>query len=525
MAFPGSNTRPGFRSTAGAQSSLKKAAATGRAGTRKASRGRAGKASRAGSKAAGKAVWKVLKVGLHFGNSRTRVAASKNGEELRLKKSVFTNIVGFLKLSAPFMNAQRGSDVLYAEDAFKFIRQVELKKPIHSGMVVDVRVCKQLITHIASAVDPAGTRKLWGVVSIPPTAGPEEWDKARRALNGTFQRVAIVPEPYLAAEGMHFEKSVRSRGALDDLTRNCLVVDIGAATTDICLVKGEFPTAADQVRLDKGGNFIDEKIFNNALIRYPTLCMTHRMAREIKEEQAFVGVAPTSIEGSRLPGSSDLFALIDVIRSACESLLQSIVDAGCELIGRCEPEVATNVSRNIILTGGGSRIRNLAAVLEERLRAGGYPEACVLVPEDYAGLVARGAVHFGEKLSDDDWKELADKLPGKAEEEVWIGGGVDAAPKEPRVGLVGNAQRRESRREPPAPAAPLPPLDFDQVEARTAAATLARLPEAEAAAQGVPSPAPARPAAPEPESGQGPAKPKKDFALEDLEDLELWKGL
>ncbi len=518
MALPGSNIRSGFRGTASGRISGKKAA-VGRVGDGKAARGRAGKTARAGSK--GKAVWKVLKVGLHFGSSRTRVAASKNGEEIRLKKTAFTNIVGFLKLSAPFMNAQKGSDVLYADDAFKFIRQVDLKKPIHLGMVVDVRVCKQLVTHIASAVDPSGTRKLWGVASIPVTAGPEEWDKARRSLSGTFQRVAVVPEPYLAAEGMHLEKCVRSRGTLVDLTKNSLVIDIGAATTDLCLVRGEFPSTADQIRIEKAGNSIDERILNNALIRYPTLCMTHRMAREIKEEQAFVGTAPTSTEGSRLPGSSDLFALIEVIRSACEDLLQSIVNASCDLLGRCDPDAATNISRNIILTGGGSRIRNLAAGIEERLRAGGYPQARILVPEDHTVLVARGAVRFGEKLSDEEWKAQTDKLPGKAEPEVWIGGGAEAPPNEPSVGLVANAQRTVSRREPPTPSAPLPPLDFDQAEARTAATTPAHLREAEAVAPGAPSRAPSRPLSSEPP----PAKPKKDFAIEDLEDLELWKGL
>ena len=44
---------------------------------------------------------KVVKVGLHFGDSKTRVAASENGDPVRLERQVFTNIVGFLRLHAP----------------------------------------------------------------------------------------------------------------------------------------------------------------------------------------------------------------------------------------------------------------------------------------------------------------------------------------------------------------------------------------------------------------------------------------
>jgi len=42
------------------------------------------------------------------------------------------------------------------------------------------------------------------------------------------------------------------------------------------------------------------------------------------------------------------------------------------------------------------------------MRKSGFPEARVLVPEDYHGLVARGALRFAEKLSDQDWMALAE---------------------------------------------------------------------------------------------------------------------
>jgi rod shape-determining protein MreB len=354
--------------------------------------------------AAAKDAWKIIKVGFHFGDSRTRVAASKNGENLRLRETEFTNIVGTVKLKVPRGLIPKKSRVLYGEQAMKVLRQVDLRRPISMGLITDVKICRQFMNHVCSAIDAAGSERLWGVVSIPASAGPNEAQKVQRSLSTVLERMAIVPEPYLAAEGMQLEKSIRLERFGEDLTRHSLVIDAGGATTDLCLVRGPFPGPADCVRLERAGDDIDERIYKNALLYAPTLFLNHRMAREIKEEQAFVG---SQQEGS-LQSGSDLIAFTEVIRAACESLLEAVVDAACELLRRCDPAGVKLIARNIILTGGGSRIRHFRSSLEERMRKGGFPEARVLVPEDYQGLVARGALRFAEKLSDQDWMALAE---------------------------------------------------------------------------------------------------------------------
>ena len=60
-------------------------------------------------------------------------------------------------------------------------------------------------------------------------------------MSGLAERLAVVPEPYLVAEAMHLEKGVRTEILGEDLPRGSLVVDIGAATLDLCLVRGPFP--------------------------------------------------------------------------------------------------------------------------------------------------------------------------------------------------------------------------------------------------------------------------------------------
>ncbi len=460
-----------------ARKAARRSPASARGGTRK---------KRSGG-AAAKDLWKVVKVGFHLGDWRTTAAASKNGDRLQLKKDVFTNVVGFLRVGASFSRMRDTRDVLFADDAFRFIRQVDFKRPIRSGLVVDVKVCRQFISHVCSAVDPAGAGRLWGVASIPVPAGPDEWERARRGLGGALERLVIVPEPYLAAEGMHLEKTIRARGVLQDLTRHSLVVDLGATTTDLCLVRGEFPKAEDQIRLDKAGNSIDDRILRNSLIRYPTLCLTQRMAREIKEEQAFVGGQHVVLDAP-MAGGSELLAFVEVLHQACEDLLRAVAEASCELLGRCPSESANAVSRNIILTGGGSRIRNFAPALERLLRERGHTEAAVLVPEDYQRLVARGALRFAEKLSEEEWEALAARKP--AEEVISLGKG------------------------------PLPAAPPEASEAAAASAPEESGPDVLFA----PAPEPARqpvPAQPDP----APVCKENDFTIEDLEELELFKAL
>jgi rod shape-determining protein MreB len=360
-----------------------------------------------------------VKVGLHFGDSKSRVAASKDGESLVLKRSIFTNLVGFVRLQIPPERLPKKTDVLYAEQAVKFLQQVELKKPIHSGLVDDVRVCRQFVTHICSAIDPSGTKKLWGVASIPAMAGTEELEKAYRGLRGPLERVIIAPEPYLVSEGMRLEHDARLG---PDFTRGSLVIDVGSETTDICLVRGGFPRPEDQIRLEIAGNSIDDRIFKNALVHSPALFLSRRMAREIKEEQAFVGGSPVA-QGSE---GSDLIALTDVIRRACDALLDAVLTACCTLLGRGESGAARAISKAIILTGGGSRIRNLSAILEHELHERGYPEARVHVPKDYQALVTRGALRFAEKLSDEEWKAATARTPAENARYFSSSGGAEA---------------------------------------------------------------------------------------------------
>ena len=226
----------------------------------------------------------------------------------------------------------------------------------------------------------------------------------------------------------------------------------------------------------QSSHWIDKRILSNALFLCSGISLTPKLAVEIKEEQAFVN------DESQQPvtARSELIALTEVIRGACEDLVLSIVDASCEFLGRCDPESAIDISKNIIVTGGGSKIRGLPAKLESLLRRRGYDEVNVTVPGNYKRLVAHGALRLAERLTDEEWEEMATQswhpltLPGGEREQI---------PSEPGLSAI-----------------------WDDVRA---------------------------PAVPDPFAGPGPdiTAPTPDTVLEDhfdlkeLDDLELYKAL
>lgn len=443
--------------------------------------GRRGPRSRA--RAAARDPWRVVKIGFHLGNCRTVVAASKEGEPLELGKDIFPNVVGFLRFDARSLPSYSADtlDVVFAEEAFRNRRQLDFRRPIRSGAVVDVKVCRQFAAHITATVNPRGGDRLWGVISAPAGATGAQWEANRRGMGAVLERAVVASEPRLIAEGMHLETAGRAQSLGDELSRGSLVIDIGSVATDITVIRGDSVDDDEHVSLDRGSDSIDDAILGSALTRYPGLGFTRRSAREIKEEQAFVsgmdgrGAGPTYM-------SSELLALTEVMRRSCDELFRGVVEATLQLLERQDAGTLARVTRNIILTGGGSHIRHFPARLAERLREGGHPDARVLVPQEFKHLVARGALRLAERLGDDDWEELADFRPS----------GVAAASELPS--LRRSASTELSGRSP-SPRPPQPLADVPVPAVRAAAGS------------------------------DGGEEARRDFALEDLEELELFRGL
>ena len=98
----------------------------------------------------------------------------------------------------------------------------------------------------------------------------------RNAMKGIFDSVMIVPEPFAVAYG------------LEELLHT-MVIDIGAGTTDFCLLNGRYPSENERRTLMEAGDAVDRELAKLVRDRYSEVQFSIHMIREWKEKWGFVG--------------------------------------------------------------------------------------------------------------------------------------------------------------------------------------------------------------------------------------------
>ena len=332
-----------------------------------------------------------VRIGIDLGTGITVVAASRNGAPIELQTDLFPTVV-----------RADGDEVLFSQEALNSRPRADLNHPVRRGFVQDVEVCKMFVRHVLSVVDPEPHKRFWGVVGIPDTWGDK--DKLLQVMSGLLERVLVIPSPYLVAVGLHQNPEL-TEDSTTNLLEGSLIVDIGTATTRLCLVRGALPAPEDQMTLNKAGDFVDETILRSAHLRYPNLQLTHSLVKGLKEEQAYVEINPVE-KPAAVAHLPELLSLADLMSSTCDELLLRIVEGIQKLLGRCDSNSVDEITKNIIVVGGGSRIRGFSIKMEHLLRERGFSHARTLLPTDYRWLVADGGLQIAESMSDDHWENV-----------------------------------------------------------------------------------------------------------------------
>ena len=340
-------------------------------------------------------------VGLDFGTNTTVVAASHKGKKLKLENDIVKTVVGFPKEGIIPGILPNDTDALFGSEALDYRLHLDLKWPLDEGCVHDVETCQLFAGHLRQIVDAESNASLWGVVGAPANSTPEQQKNLRRTMVNVFDRLLIVPEPFLAAMGLRDD----SRFAKNDPTKHSLIVDIGAGTTDLCLVRGYYPTADDQISFPQAGNFVDDLIVASVRQRYPDLKLTPVTITQLKEDHSFVsGHGDEAKVKVYVDGRPRIVDFTGIVGDACDALLPPILKGIKELLVRCDSDSIVHVMENIIITGGGSQIRGLCQKIGEILISEGYDCIRTVTPTDYKRLVAHGAVKIAEHARDDQWQ-------------------------------------------------------------------------------------------------------------------------
>jgi rod shape-determining protein MreB len=131
------------------------------------------------------------------------------------------------------------------------------------------------------------------------------------------------------------------------------------------------------------------------------------MARRWKEGHSFVGTSqpddPILVDFS-IEGKAMHLDITECVQNACETIVDPIVERVKTLVASSNPEYQDAFRKNMVLAGGGSGIRGLGAMIEERLSDLG--EINVLVVDDPIRLGAMGGLRLAMEVPEDMWKNL-----------------------------------------------------------------------------------------------------------------------
>jgi rod shape-determining protein MreB len=173
-------------------------------------------------------------------------------------------------------------------------------------------------------------------------------------------------------------------------------------------VQGYFPTSEDQLSIPFAGDAIDEILHEELNRVYPNNGLSRHKVREIKEAHAYVGASRKPLEVKVIMGGkAHTIELGDTIARACNALIDRIYPTITTLISRASSDSVVALLQNIIITGGGSQIRGIDAVLQKKLMDDGYEAPKVkLVGNDYKRYVAIGALKAARAARENQWQVL-----------------------------------------------------------------------------------------------------------------------
>jgi rod shape-determining protein MreB len=349
----------------------------------------------------------AILIGFDLGTNKSCLLAGLPGSTDITVSKVLPSVVGYVKDGIVDGIIAGNARILYGEEAVRQMLHADLVAPLAEGIIAHPDAARDFMRHIRSLADPSGRAEIRAVVGVPANAGEPSRDSIRRAAQGVFDRILLIPEPFLAALGFRDDSRVKQPGYVDPVV-NSLFIDIGGGTSDVCLVQGYFPTKDDQISVAFAGDAIDQLLHEELNRTYPNNGLSRLTVRELKEAYGYVGASRKPLDVKVvIGGKGRTLELGDAIGRACNVLIDRIYPALTTLIERASSDSVVTLLQNIIVTGGGSQIRGIDAVLQKKLADDGYESPKVrLAGHDYQRYVALGALKAARAARENQWQVL-----------------------------------------------------------------------------------------------------------------------
>jgi rod shape-determining protein MreB len=287
--------------------------------------------------------------------------------------------------------------VLFGHEALENRPMLDLHRPLERGLIKEgspkaEAAVRELLGHLIAKAGGAG-KKVHAVVGVPAEAMRVSRQHLRNAVKGVADSLLLVSEPFAVAYGM-------------DALLHTMIIDIGAGTSDFCVMNGRYPTDDDQRTLTHAGDSVDEQLVLQIRTRHPEANFSIHMVRDWKEKYSFVGdpKGPVVVEAP-VRGKPTSLEITAEMKKACESLVGPLSETMLDLLSRVDPEFQQRVRNNVLLAGGGSQIPGLATALERTLEDVGGGKVRVVEDPLYAG--ANGSLAIAADAPEGDWERLA----------------------------------------------------------------------------------------------------------------------
>jgi rod shape-determining protein MreB and related proteins len=254
-------------------------------------------------------------------------------------------------------------------------------RPLRDGVIADYHITQAMIRHYIGKVS-GGFRVSRPDIMVAVPVGATSTER-RAVIDATLAAGAraayIIREPVAAAIGA---------GVPITAAAGNMVVDIGGGTTEIAILSLGGVVAQNSVRV--GGNKIDSAIADY-IRRKHGLAIGDQTAEKIKHELGSA-LLLTKDEAAEIRGRDVIAGLpktvtirASEITEAISDELEKIILAIRAVLEQTPPELSSDIiDRGMIMTGGGSLLRNLDRLLTN---VTGVP--CV-VATDAELCVARG---------------------------------------------------------------------------------------------------------------------------------------
>lgn len=235
-------------------------------------------------------------------------------------------------------------------------------RPMKDGVIADFEVTEAMLRYFITRAHNRRTLVRPRIIICVPSGITEVEKRAVRdsALAAGAREVYLIEEPMAAAIGAGLPITEPSGN---------MIVDIGGGTTEVAVISLAGIVMSKSIRV--GGDKMDEAIVQHIKRKY-NLLIGERTAEDIKKQigsaYPMEEVLTVEVKGRDLVAGVPKTLTInsDEIRDALAEPVNAIVEAVRVVLERTPPELSADiVDRGIVLSGGGSQLKNLDVLLRE----------------------------------------------------------------------------------------------------------------------------------------------------------------